>query len=91
MYRLRLEPEHSDQWQGHYRLVHCDLDTFVNIACGQRQLAEITDPPIQDPGQALAAWYYTAVWNPDTASWVNDLNPDLAVTVYESWSRPNFA
>lgn len=91
MYRLQLEQKNRAESSGHYQLTHCDLPTFVSIVTGQPVLAAIADQEIQDRGMDPGAWYYTAVWNPDAACWVNDLSEDQAVGVYDQYSRPNYA
>ena len=81
MYRLLLSTD--SQPSIGYQNRDLDQATFQRIASGEWVIGD-------DQAQArlsIETVYYTAVWNPDSECYVNDLSQDQIAAAYASYAR----
>ena len=81
MYRLLL----SSDYQANVGYQNRDLDetTFQRIASGEW----VEGDQEAQARLSIETVYYTAVWNPDTNCYVNDLAQDQIAAAYASYAR----
>ena len=81
MYRLLLSTD--SQPDIGYQNRDLDLTTFERIATG----AWVEGDAEAQARLSIETVYYTAVWNPDSECFVNDLSQDQIAAAYASYAR----